>query len=97
MIFNSDYELSFLTCFVNVADIAVRLQGGGSYYGRVEVRRTEPDGTWSPWGTVCDDGWSNSDASVACRQLGFKWGQVGLVIFRLNSTLIMVNSQYNKP
>ena len=44
----------------------LRLAGGNVINeGRIEICSN------NVWGTICDDYWSNTDASVACRKLGF--------------------------
>ncbi|XP_048116111.1 neurotrypsin [Alosa alosa] len=51
-------------------DGSVRLVGGvGGFEGRLEVHYG------GKWGTVCDDGWTDTNSQVVCRQLGYRSGE----------------------
>ncbi|KFP43217.1 Neurotrypsin, partial [Chlamydotis macqueenii] len=53
-----------------LTDGALRLTSGkGGHEGRLEVYHT------GQWGTICDDGWTELNTQVVCRQLGFKYGK----------------------
>lgn len=69
-IYLSQYTKTHLKNNFGFPGIEVRLRGGDSQRsGRVEISY---DGVW---GTVCDNSWSNLDAMVLCKQLGYRDGQ----------------------
>ena len=56
----------FLFCLSIDGQTYVRLQHGTSAHdGRVEYFAV------GVWGTICDQDWTNADASVVCHMLGF--------------------------
>ena len=53
----------------SISDAKIRiLDGTGENEGRVEIMYQ------GIWGTICDDGWDDIDASIACKELGFSHG-----------------------
>ena len=50
----------------NCSNGSIRLvDGSGPHEGRLEVCVNEA------WGTVCSNGWDNTDSNIVCNQLGY--------------------------
>jgi hypothetical protein len=54
----------------SILEGTVRLTNHNATSGRVEIFHN------NEWGTICDDIWNDSHASVVCRQLGYDYGGI---------------------
>lgn len=77
----------------NLPDGALRLgskyiSSSGYVRGRVEIWRS------SSWGTICNRGWSSSDGTVACQQMGYAGMDYRGIISSISGGSGSVHAQY---
>lgn len=57
--------------FQSIQEDQLRLVGGRTHFeGNIEIMHN------GKWGSVCDDEWDQTDADIACRQIGFVLGAI---------------------
>ena len=66
---SSAMDVAGVVCSRECDDGNVRLVGGSYYEGRVEVCQN------NRWRTICDIGWDDLDAAIACRSVQFYGGK----------------------
>ncbi len=61
------------------------VDGPSESIGRVEICINEA------WGTICDNGWDNNDATVVCRQAGYsRIGELTKMAVRLMEIISLI-------
>ena len=53
-------------CWIDYGDLQI---SGGGNFGRLEFKQQD-----GQWGTVCNQGFDDNAAGVACKQLGYGYG-----------------------